>query len=77
MGLEVLEPLYSMHAHIHQTNKPCRVRTRDFLQAQDCNRPVVFRVLFSFRVTVRQCCCQDLFLGLETKTETLTIRSRD
>ena len=24
-----------------------------------------------------QCCCQDLFLGLETKTETLAIRSRD
>jgi len=24
-----------------------------------------------------QCCCQDLFLGLETKTETLDFRSRD
>ena len=28
-------------------------------------------------MTSSQCCCQDLFSGLETKTETLDFRSRD
>ena len=28
-------------------------------------------------VTTKQCCCQDLFLGLEIKIETLDFRSRD
>ena len=35
--------------------------------------------LFQFyeTTTATQCCCQDLFSGLETKTETFALRSRD
>ena len=63
-----LRPSHVLNVVRHSRSNPQTLRWMDATDSHCC--------IEHFAIN-SQCCCQDLFIGLETKTETLAIRSRD